>query len=289
MTNADSFPRPLVGTDWLAAHLGEAGLVVMDGSWRMPGGGRARDDYGLRRIPGALFFDIDEIADRASPLPHMLPDPKSFEAAVGAMGVTEGDRIVVYDDQGVFSAARVWWTFLVMGHDNVSVLDGGLPKWRREGRPLTDESEPRTGAAYRARPRNDFVLDAAGVRSALADPGWRVADARPAGRFLGAEPEPRPRLRSGHMPGSVNIPASRLVGADGTLKPPADLARIFDEAGLGPNKRVASTCGSGVGAALICLALVHIGRAPCAVYDGSWAEWGDENADPALFPVATGA
>lgn len=284
-----SFPAPLVSTEWLERHLGEAGLVVVDGSWRMPGQGDARTDHERRHIPGAVFFDIDAVADRSSALPHMLAPADIFERAVGEMGIGEKDRVVVYDDQGLFSAARVWWNFRAMGHERVALLDGGLPKWAAEGRPVTDERMQAAAKPYRASPQPDWVIDAGGVRAALADPDMIVLDARPAGRFEGADPEPRPGLRRGRMPGAKSLPASALVGADGTLKPREELARLFAGAGAQEGKCVITTCGSGVAAAILSLALEALGHERCRLYDGSWTEWGDEKNDPALFPVEAGA
>jgi thiosulfate/3-mercaptopyruvate sulfurtransferase len=284
MTRPD-LPTPIVSTDWLARHLGESGLAVIDASWRMPGQGQARADYEKRHLPGAVFFDIDEIADRTTDLPHMLPAPEDFAAAVGRLGVATADRVVVYDDQGVFSAARVWWTFKTMGHGPVAVLDGGLPKWIAEGRPTTDEPSAPAPKAYRASLRRDCVADADRVRLALGDANALVLDARPAGRFLGQDPEPRAGLRRGRMPGAASLPWSSLIAADKTLKPPADLRAALAAAGVAPDRPIVTTCGSGITAAILSLALETIGHRRHGLYDGSWAEWGDERNDPLSFPV----
>ncbi|MEX0643697.1 MAG: 3-mercaptopyruvate sulfurtransferase [Parvularculaceae bacterium] len=288
MTDA-SLPTPLVTTDWLARHLDEKDLVIIDASWRMPGQGHALDDFRKRHIAGAVFFDIDEIADQSTDLPHMLPTPEEFGSAVGKLGVANSDRIVVYDDKGVFSAARGWWTFKAMGHGAVAVLNGGLPKWISEGRPTTDEPSSPQAKAYRAALRPERVADAQCVREALEDAGAKVLDARPAGRFLGAEPEPRSGLRRGRMPGAESLPWTSLVAPDNTLRAPAELMTALAAAGVNPGRRIITTCGSGVTAAILSLALEAIGHSRHGLYDGSWAEWGDEKNDPRSFPVEAGA
>lgn len=261
-------------------------LRILDASWRMPGAPPARGDFELRRIPGAAFFDIDAIADHATDLPHMLPTPDAFAAAAGALGVARENTVVVYDDAGIFSAPRAWWMFRAMGHDDVRVLNGGLPKWRREGRPLeTCAPSTRTHCTYKAEPRG-LVRSADDVRSALSS-GGTVLDARPAARFSGASPEPRPGLRSGAMPGARNVPYTHLLTPDGVMLPHEELCAIFSAAGAEGGDIIA-TCGSGVTAAIVLLALAHIGRGEHGLYDGSWAEWGREGADPALFPAAGG-
>lgn len=285
----DPLPKPIVSPEWLAAHLGAAGLVVIDASWRMPGKGDAREDYEKRHIPGAVFFPIDEIADRRTSLPHMLPEPKEFEAAVGALGVSEHDRIVVYDDQGLFSAARVWWTFRAMGHDDVAVLDGGLPRWMDEGRVVTAAAPSPLRKTYRAASDCSRVADHLRVRNALKSSDALVLDARPAGRFFGEDEEPRPGLRRGHMPGAANLPVSSIVTGEGRLKSRKELRALFQAAGALDAPCVITTCGSGVTAAALSLALEVLGHPSCAVYDGSWAEWGLETNDPEEFPVEAGA
>lgn len=282
-----NLPSPLVETAWLARHLGEPDIAVVDASWRLPGQGHAREDYDRRHIPGAVFFDIDEISDRSTSLPHMLPSPEDFARAVEALGISSGDRVVVYDDAGLFSAARAWWTFRVMGHEAVAVLNGGLPKWIAEGRVLTDAPTRARRGAFQARLRPELVRDAAAVRAALADGSALVLDARPPGRFEGRDPEPRPGLRRGHMPGARNLPASEIVNADGTVKPPEALAALFEARGATPDRPVITSCGSGVTAAILSLALARLGREAHGLYDGSWAEWGAADNDPALFPVVS--
>ena len=280
---------PLVSTQWLAEHLGEARLKVIDGSWRMPGQGSAHDDYGRRHIPGAVFFDIDAVSDPESPLPHMLPPQAVFERAAGALGVSDKDRVVVYDDQGLFSAARVWWTFRAMGHADVAVLNGGLPKWLAEERPTTADSPAIASAVYEAAPVQALRRTAGEVRAALSDKSASVVDARPAARFSGAAPEPRAGLRSGRMPGAVNVPFSSLIDGGGALHAPAAVRAVFETAGADLSLPVITTCGSGVTAAVLSLALEAAGHYNHGLYDGSWAEWGDERHDDKDWPVVAGA
>ena len=235
-------------------------------------GSRPGDDE--PRIPGAVRFDLDAVADTASPLPHMLPSPEAFAAAVGAMGIDQQDHIVVYDERGLFSAARVWWTFRTMGARRVQVLDGGLPKWMAEGRPVeTGPETPTPHAVFNTDFQAARVADLIKVRRAMDDPATQVIDARPAARFRGEADEPRPGLRSGHMPKAVNVPFVEVLSPDGTLRTPDELAAIFHRAGLAPGQSVITTCGSGVTAAILTLALAVLGR-DSTVYDGSWAEWG---------------
>jgi thiosulfate/3-mercaptopyruvate sulfurtransferase len=272
-------------TDELARELDAPDLVIIDASWHMPGAGDARGEYLAEHIPGAIFFDIDEIADTKSILPHMLPPPEKFSSRMRSMGVGDGSRIVVYDSQGLYSAARVWWTFRVMGVEDVSVLNGGLPKWKREGRPLeSGEPRPRTPRHFTARRNLDLVRDASDIKALLKDESAEIVDARSAERFAGKAPEPRPGLRSGHIPGSHNLPFAKLLNPDGTLKSPREIERLFEDAGVDLAKPVVTSCGSGITAGILALALVQIGHRKTAVYDGSWSEWG---ADQSL-PIETG-
>ncbi len=278
--------RWLVSTDWLAANISAPDLVVVDGSWHMPSTGRnARAEHAEKRIPGAVFFDIDEISDEASPLPHMLPSTVKFSSRMRKMGIGDGARIVVYDSLGLYSAARVWWMLRAMGKEDVAVLDGGLPKWIAEGRE-TEDGPPvrRLERHFTARLNREHLRDRDDVAAALKTGAEQIVDARSAGRFEGREPEPRAGLRSGHMPRARNVPFSELVAADGTLKPIDDLRRAFAERGIDLSRPITTTCGSGVTAAVDLLALAVLGHKQAALYDGSWSEWG---ADPAL-PVATG-
>ncbi|MEL7486719.1 MAG: sulfurtransferase [Pseudomonadota bacterium] len=275
--------EPIVSTAWLAHRLGADGLKIIDGSWTLSdGAGPAKRAYADAHIPGAHFFDIDAVADQASALPHMAPTPEAFEASVAGMGISASDTVVIYDQSGLFSAARVWWTFRLMGHRDVSVLDGGLPKWRAEARPLSNDAPqpPVKTSTYRAA-LQPLVADAGAVRN--ADASTQIIDARPAARFAGKAPEPRKGLRSGAMPGALNAPADTLV-ADGSLVPRDALiaalggAKTLDEP-------VIATCGSGVAASIVALALETLGHRHWRVYDGSWAEWGRESNDLAMFPV----
>jgi len=274
---------PLVETEWLSARLGAEGVRVLDASWRMPGAGNARDEHRLRHIPGAAFFDIDSIADQATPLPHMLPPAADFAAKVRALGVRSEDYVVVYDDAGLFSAARVWWSFRAMGHDRVSVLNGGLPKWIEEGRPVESGELRSPVGNFDATLKCEHVANAAAVRAALVDRGPLVLDARSEGRFSGRENEPRAGLRRGAMPGAQNLPFARLLDK-GFLRERDALRIELERLGWRPGRKVIATCGSGVTAAIIALALAALGE-EAAVYDGSWAEWGRAEADPELFPV----
>jgi len=275
---------PLVTTAWLAGGLGDPQVQVVDATWYMPNeAGDGRADYAAGHVPGAVFFDIDAIADHATDLPHMLPSPDAFAEAAGALGLRREATVVVYDARGLFSAPRVWWTLRVMGFPEVFVLDGGLKLWRAEGRPL--ETAAPVPPATQLAPKFDpaLVRDLEAVKAHLAQRSAQLVDARAAARFRGEAPEPRAGLRSGHMPGAANVPWSALVNEDGTLKSAAELAQAF--AGVDLNAPVVTTCGSGVSAALLALGLARLGRADVAVYDGSWTEWGGRD-DTA---VVTGA
>ena len=271
----------IVTTEWLAKHLSDPDLRVVDGTWHMPHLKREpRAEFEAAHVPGAVFFDIDATADRTTTLPHMLPTAEQFGAAVGALGIGNGDRVVVYDVRGVVSAARVWWTFRAFGHDAIAVLDGGLRAWRAEGRPVESGPGRPTPRPFTARRRPELVRDVEAMRANIGTRAAQVLDARSAGEAAGTEPEPRAGLRGGHIPGSLNLPYETLYRPDGTLKPPDELRGIVTAAGIDLGRPVVTTCGSGVTASVLALALYLIGRHDVAVYDGSWSEWGSRSDTP---------
>ena len=281
----DSDPQLLVSTDWLAAHLSAPDVRVLDASWYLPGENRdGRAEYDRAHIPGARFFDIDEISDKRSSLPHMAPPVEMFVSRMRAMGIGDGHRVVVYDGAGLFSAARVWWLFRLMGKTDVAVLDGGLPKWLAEGRPTEDTAPVIRDRHMTVQRRGHMVRDVTQVSQASKLGDHTILDARSAGRFAGTAPEPREGLRSGHIPGARSVPFTDLLNADGTMKSPDGLRAVFSAAGADLDKPVITSCGSGVTAAVINLALERIGKTDHALYDGSWTEWGAF----ATVPVATG-
>jgi thiosulfate/3-mercaptopyruvate sulfurtransferase len=268
-------PQTLVSTEWLAAHLADPDLRVIDASYYLPDMGRdAKAEYDAGHIPGARFFDIDEIADSRSELPHMAPPPEKFVSRMRAMGIGDGHQVVVYDGAGMFSAPRVWWTFRLMGKTDVAVLDGGLPKWRAEGRPLEDLPPVLRDRHMTVSRQAHLIKDVTQVAAAAKLGDHEILDARAPGRFLGEEPEPRAGLRAGHIPGSRNLHYRTLLNEDGTLKDAAGLRAAFAAAGADLGRPVIATCGSGVTACIIALALERLGHRDHAVYDGSWAEWG---------------
>lgn len=273
MTSGD--PQNLVSTEWLAAHLTAPDLRILDGSWHMPAAGRdARAEFEAGHIPGARFFDIDEIADDRSALPHMAPPVEKFVSRMRAMGIGDGYRVVVYDSAGMFSAPRVWWTFRLFGKTDVAVLDGGLPKWKAEGRPLESGWPVLRDRHFTARRDAGLVRDVTQVAAAAKLGDAQIIDARSPGRFRGDEPEPRAGLRSGHIPGSKNVPHAELVNPDGTMKGVEELRAIFEAAGVDVARPAITTCGSGVSSAILGLALERLGNRSWSLYDGSWTEWG---------------
>jgi thiosulfate/3-mercaptopyruvate sulfurtransferase len=278
-------PDPLVSTEWLAASLGAPDLRVVDATFYLPHLKRdAGAEFEQAHIPGAVFFDIDAVANHSIPLPHMLPDPAAFADAVGALGIGSGDRVVVYGGKGLIASARVWWTFRVFGHPSVAVLDGGLGKWRKEGRPVETGSVSPAPRQFAAAYHKDLVADLSRMLAVLERRDAQIVDARSRGRFAATEPEIRPGLRGGHIPGSMNLPYGDLFRADDDAMLPVDEVRgAFQRAGLDPERPVVATCGSGVSAAVLALALYRLGRRDAAVYDGSWTEWGGR----ADTPVAT--
>jgi len=268
-------PKTLVSTAWLDAHLKDPDLRILDASWYLPDAGReAKAEYAAGHIPGARFFDIDDISDKRSGLPHMAPTSEMFISRMRAMGVGDGHQVVVYDGSGLFSAARVWWTFRLMGKTDVAVLDGGLPKWRAEGRAIEDMAPIVRDRHITVQRQAHLVRDVTQVAAAAKLGDHAIIDARGAARFRGEAPEPRPGLRAGHIPNAHNVPYATLLNADGTLKPAAELTRIFTDAGVDLKKPAITTCGSGVTAAILSLALQRIGKLDHSLYDGAWAEWG---------------
>ena len=276
--NADA----LVDTGWHADHLGDPGIRIVDATWYLPNVDRSgRKEYAERRIPGAVFWDLDEIADPADPLPHMLPDAATFAGHMAGLGIGDGMKVVVYDSVGSMTAPRVWWMLRSFGHDDAAVLDGGLVKWLAEDRP-TDTAAPDLGAGqFTATVRAHMVRDVNAIRANLDSAAEHMLDARAAGRFAGTEPELRPNCRSGHIPGSLNLPYGGLIDGETKTFLPADaLAERFAASGIDASRPVITTCGSGVTACVLALGLHLLGRDDVAVYDGSWTEWGSRDDTP---------
>lgn len=276
----------VVSTDWLAERLHAPDIAIIDASWHLPTAKRdAKAEFQSARIPGAQFFDIDDISESATTLPHMLPGAEKFASRMRKLGIGDGKKVIAYDTAGLFSAARAWWMLRIFGHDDVAVLDGGFPKWKAEGRPI-DEDPPALAQErhFSARFQSMMVRDKADVLAAIKSGKSQIADARSPGRFTGKEPEPRPGVRSGHMPGAANVHYATLLKPDGTLKSPDEIAKVLAASGIDVKKPVITSCGSGVTAAILTLGLTLIGAKEHALYDGSWSEWGAATDTP----VATG-
>ena len=283
MTRDD--PKTLVSTQWLAAHLKDPDLRVLDASWYLPGSKRDPfAEYQAAHIPGARFFDLDDVSDHRSDLPHMVPPVEKFMSRMRAIGVGDGHQIVVYDGSGLFSAPRVWWLFKLMGQMDIAVLDGGFPKWQAEGHPVEDLPPILRDRHMMVRRQNHMVKDVTQVSAASKLGESEIVDARSPGRFYGTDPEPRPGLRAGHIPGSKNVFYKDLLKADDTMKSPDEMRQVFVEAGVDLDKPVITSCGSGVTAAILSLGLTRMGKTDHSLYDGSWTEWG---MFPTL-PIATG-
>lgn len=277
-------PDALVSTDWLQTHLDAPDVRVVDATWFLPGVERdARAEYAAGHIEGAVFFDLDAVCEPKNLHPHTVPSAAKFSSRVRKLGLGDGNRIVIYDGNRFFASARVWWMFRFMGHDDVMVLDGGVEKWRAEGRPLTDLPTRPRERHFTVRQNTLLLRELDQMRANVSARREQVVDARSPGRFHAREPEPRAGLRSGHIPGAVNLHYAQLVASDGTLKPTAELRGLLDAAGVDPTRPVVTSCGSGVSAALINLALFELGARTTALYDGSWAEWGGQ----ADTPIAT--
>ncbi len=279
-------PTSLVSTEWLSQHISAPDVRVVDASWYMPAEQRdPKAEFAECHIPGSVFFDIDDIADTDTALPHMVPSPEKFSSRMRKLGLGDGNRIVVYDGAGIRSAARAWWMIRLFGHQDVSILDGGLPKWQREGRPISDLPNKPSERHFTSRINSMMLKDKTQIRKNIETGKEQVLDARSQGRFEGSEPEPREGLRGGRIPSSFNLPFNQLLTEDGTLVSAQKLTKLFDEAGIDRSKPVITTCGSGITACVLAFGLHMIGHQRVSVYDGSWTEWGLDEA----MPLSTGA
>lgn len=279
--------KPIVSAEWLRSHLNAPDVRVLDCTYFMPGSPQTgRQAYDAHHIPGARFFDIDDVADSDTTLPHMMPAPEKFSSRVRKLGLGDGHRVICYDQNGFLASARVWWMFRTMGHGDVAVLDGGFNAWRAAGGPIEDlPPHFHADRHFTARPRRDLLRDLEQVKSALDAKSAQVVDARSAARFRGEVDEPRPGLRKGHMPGSLNVPFGDVIAADGRLKSSDEISAVFAKAGVDLSKPIINSCGSGVTAAILALAQSLAGHDDSAVYDGSWSEWGKPESGA---PVVTG-
>lgn len=272
----------LVETDWLAKNINDPSVRIVDASWHLPAAGRSgADEYAAAHIPGAVFWDIDAIADPSSSLPHMMPDEATFESHMKALGISNDDHVVIYDNVSMMTCARAWWSLRAFGHDRVSLLNGGLVKWLAEDRAVTADATPVPDVGFTATFNPAMVRSVDDVRANLDSSSAQVLDARSAGRFAGVDPEPRPECRSGHIPGSLNLPFNTLIDPDtSTIRPGNDLTARLSASGIDPDRPVITTCGSGVTACVLALAMHLTGKDDVAIYDGSWTEWGSRTDTP---------
>jgi len=279
-------PTSLVSTEWLSQHMSAPDLRIVDASWYLPAENRnPKEEFKNAHIPGAIFFDIDDISDADNPLPHMIPSPVKFSSRLRKLGIGDGNRVVVYDGSGIRSAARAWWMIRLFGHEDVAILDGGLPKWTAEGRETSDMPTPPKERHFTSRINSLMVREKEQLRRNIETGKEQVLDARAKGRFEGAEPEPREGLRAGRIPGSLNLPFNQLLNEDGTLIDGDALCKAFDDAGIDRSKPVITTCGSGITACVLAFGLHMVGHRRVAVFDGSWTEWGLDHE----MPISSGA